>query len=924
MATLERSIATRDGPAERVNAAFDPTAVPLDPAPLTQLSRHSHVVQPEHARAVQEQDLIDLGREQLFAGSTRAASTGQRRRDRQQDVDSRTVPASAPQAVAEQSQDAMNLLVSLRAARQAFVSALDSVIREALPTRLAETPLSADAATNTGLAPLVDASSDAVSSSPQNRLSSASTQMADDDVTLMGLLRSLRARQPSAERHQSPSEMQSAERSSPLDARRSRPPSATLTVLDEVQSRLDQFAPEDWLLPTDAELARSLVSLLACLQRLADLSGGRDLGSEPSGHVETTLATGRRGDQTLGATLERGASALLGSSRGSFEPPVAGVLRAVEHAERDLLWGRVDDLSERLRLLSHARVLEVFEQDAADSSLSPHRSPEPPIRYSLDGASGSDLPPQYSQHAGPSHAHLPPAYVDDGMLRDNHFDLAAGESKHAAVEAGVDGAPLRTRTRKVSTSAHSEKMRRDLDGVTEAIERLYVVSPQLANQRVEPDRRALRERQLANLGNAIERLNQGRLNDQRAAPVQPLPQASRLAHAGVAERPSSAGLREDTKAFEDHAFERMLDQIDKAARRTLADQRVELNGKRKAPVADPSVQARLDALFDRSETSRRDFILQHTGKGRLAAQDAVFRSSSASIPEGSDRTFATRDPFAQASPSTTRDLLARPQSAPADGRFDIPSADTNDANTSWKSLKRGLLKRAPGSRRCSQDVSAALEDAQIANRSRPGTSTHVLPHAEVDSIVELSRNLGTLHVSFWPRRGIAGGAPFKIVALEDDAILVAPEGGRPASRIALPCRVPQQEVELAAVDDGYEARLTVALGSPALERPDLEIRTPLMADELRSSMPTSYRCSVCDVELVQAASITRYNALPSEHWAELIDAWMCHQDQALSDDLIAKGKGIKPRPDEGLVSNTYLLFPSNLVRNCDVQAEKQP
>lgn len=202
-------------------------------------------------------------------------------------------------------------------------------------------------------------------------------------------------------------------------------------------------------------------------------------------------------------------------------------------------------------------------------------------------------------------------------------------------------------------------------------------------------------------------------------------------------------------------------------------------------------------------------------------------------------------------------------------------------------------------------------------------SALVLPHAEVDSIVELSRNLGTLHVSFWPRRGTAD-APFKIVALEDDALLVAPDGGRPASRIALPCRVAPQEVELAAVGDGYEARLTVALGSsPLLERPDLEIRTPLMTDELRSSMPSSYRCSVCDVELVHAASITRYNALPSEHWAELIDAWMCHQDQALSDDLIAKGKGIKPRPDEGLVANTYLLFPLNLVRNCDVQAEKQ-
>lgn len=106
MATLEPPTASLDEPAERANPAFDPTAVPLDPAPLAQLSRHSQA-QPEHARAEQEQDLIDLGREQLFAGSTRASSTGQRRRDRQQDATSRTVHESASQAVTEQSQDAM-------------------------------------------------------------------------------------------------------------------------------------------------------------------------------------------------------------------------------------------------------------------------------------------------------------------------------------------------------------------------------------------------------------------------------------------------------------------------------------------------------------------------------------------------------------------------------------------------------------------------------------------------------------------------------------------------------------------------------------------------------------------------------------------------------------------------------------------------
>lgn len=137
-----------------------------------------------------------------------------------------------------------------------------------------------------------------------------------------------------------------------------------------------------------------------------------------------------------------------------------------------------------------------------------------------------------------------------------------------------------------------------------------------------------------------------------------------------------------------------------------------------------TVSLQLDALFDESETSRRDFILRHTGKGRLAAQDAVFRSSSASIPDGTRRTAPMSDPFAEPGPSNTRSHLARPQSAPADGRFDISFPDANDANSSWKSLKRNLLKRAPGSRRGSQDVSAALEDAQLANKSRPGTPTN--------------------------------------------------------------------------------------------------------------------------------------------------------------------------------------------------------
>jgi hypothetical protein len=108
----------------------------------------------------------------------------------------------------------------------------------------------------------------------------------------------------------------------------------------------------------------------------------------------------------------------------------------------------------------------------------------------------------------------------------------------------------------------SEKMQRDLDSVSQAIERLYVVSPQLANQRVEPDRRVLRERQLAKLGNAIERLSQGRLDDQRAASLP----------ATIYEPETQA----ERSRREREAVDKLIERIDKAASRTLADQRVEL------------------------------------------------------------------------------------------------------------------------------------------------------------------------------------------------------------------------------------------------------------------------------------------------------------------------------------------------------------
>lgn len=117
-----------------------------------------------------------------------------------------------------------------------------------------------------------------------------------------------------------------------------------------------------------------------------------------------------------------------------------------------------------------------------------------------------------------------------------------------------------------------EKMAADLDTVSEAIERLYFVSPQLANQRVDPARRtALREVQLAKLGAAIERLSKGRLEDQRAdVPILEPP-------------PTKAVNLGKARAIE---LDRIIESIDKAASRTLADQRVSISARQRAVLVE--------------------------------------------------------------------------------------------------------------------------------------------------------------------------------------------------------------------------------------------------------------------------------------------------------------------------------------------------
>ncbi|BGP39930.1 hypothetical protein JCM10450v2_003909 [Rhodotorula kratochvilovae] len=932
---------------------FDPSAVPHGPTALAHLAAVR-----ESAPQTQDdqEDLIQLGQEQLFAGTrTRGPLRREGEGDEQREPGGETDGTAAEQR-AEGSQE---LLGSLGAAKHAFLFALNSLVHEYLGSTSRPASASFETQSPSSVSsppppnPFADPSSPPPSFQPASHreVDAADRATPNPPTTLLStLLDSLRSQDstPLQQSSSAPSPvMRSIERISPL-ARSPRSPqlsaSADGALLEELQARIDALAV-DVLPPTEAELARTLASLLSCIERLATISRTED--APPAVHAAAPTPPAELPSANVYETLEREAAALLQSSREqpSLSPAaVVGAVREVEQAERDLLWGRVDDLSERVKLLSRQRAEGLAQEQA------PQRSAG--AAESLYEAELGDLP-QYSRdsEAG-GQAHLPPAYYGDGTVVSDEKDAAAWDIKPprspslldpASAAAASSTRPAAARARKIS-SAHSEKMQRDLDSVSEAIERLYVVSPQLANQRVEPDRRRQRERQLAKLGNAIERLSQGRLEDQRAVPSPTVDDEDE----GEMDGARRAAQRREK---EQRAFDRLLDQIDRAASRTLADQRVELNGKRKEVLNLDTVNPQFEPFTDKYEARRREYILEHSGKGRLDSQDAKLRSSGLVAPfprppAELDQSVTITEFFAgeQTGEGTTAEdaedrARQRSQSLPAVRKkfssralFQPKTAVGEDATSLAAgkngSLRSGLFKKAPslaGSRRGSYDASGmtglgVFGAGASMSRSASVTGLEVLEVSQFDWVTEESRNLGTLVVTFWPRSSPStskrAADELDVVAVEPEAILVAPTRGGPASRLSLPCKVVPQKATIASAGAYHEVKLvTAGLTSPTKSRADLEVHTPLSTDELRATMPSSFRCATCDAELVDAAPIARYNALPSEHWAELLDAWMCHQDQTLSDDLIAKGKGIKPRGDEGLVGTSYILLPQEMTRN---------
>lgn len=136
-------------------------------------------------------------------------------------------------------------------------------------------------------------------------------------------------------------------------------------------------------------------------------------------------------------------------------------------------------------------------------------------------------------------------------------------------------------------------------------------------------------------------------------------------------------------------------------------------------------------------------------------------------------------------------------------------------------------------------------------------------------------------------------------------------GATTSPLLSLPAPVPPGLKEVRVVGQYYEVKLPVTAPSPSL----FDAPTTLMdATQLSSTSPTNFVCASCSLPLVHASRLREFRDLPSEHWAELVDAWMCHTDQRLHDHVKKhSAQGFWPQEGEALVGGSYILFEESAV-----------
>ncbi|KAJ3857960.1 HECT-like ubiquitin-conjugating enzyme-binding-domain-containing protein [Lentinula lateritia] len=610
------------------------------------------------------------------------------------------------------------------------------------------------------------------------------------------------------------------------------PSESDADLIQELHVRVDEISSS--LDSSDAKLVKTLIALLSHLHRLSTLVNP----SSPKPIASFWNAADSDESLNLFDTLKRQLSDFQLERSTSRQDVVSRGSKPVQTVEAALLWSKIDQELDTVVSMCQERT-EYLSYD----------------------------PPDYEYDTLPVYDHNSRSPMED-------FD-------HPKSRAEVSSSSV------IPGGQMSEKRKLDLEAVTMAIDRLYLVAPQLHNQRVE-----LKSTKLAQMEKARRQGSQSATSSSRSAGKQ----------------------KEHDRDIKD--LENMLELINKASGRTLKDQSVILDG---------GMQARLEKVRQRDMAKREAFVDQlakHSNAGRLHDQDALLQikikdpDAMLSLPEfireavpvdslkmQNPKALLTLPEFIKEVPPShiisSRSTSALPTPAPAGGAFARLKSRSKNRDRSMSAPPLAWLR--------SSSSRSNLQDSQSKSNEDPSAPQLSF---EVTYVAEYHENLHHV-LLFFTVTGAQPGVDLEAEVVpsfsnnqsDDGDRLIIKSGSKSSLPLLLPARVVPGKQEIKVQSDHFEIKLAALTSSPSPS----ESGPLLDATQLSDCNPTSFICSMCSLQLIQSSTI-RYRDLPSEHWEELVDAWMCHSSQTLNESVVKNGRGFWPSTDQALVGGSYILF----------------
>ncbi|KAF5389621.1 hypothetical protein D9757_004143 [Collybiopsis confluens] len=582
---------------------------------------------------------------------------------------------------------------------------------------------------------------------------------------------------------------------------------------------------------SDAELIETLTSLLSHLNRLSVLinPSSRQIPTASPWSIDVPTES-----DNLFDTLKRQLSDFQVERLANQQDVMRRGSKPVFVVEASLLWSRIDQELDRVVMMCKERT----------------------DYLSLD-------PPDYEYDTLPGYDHESRYSIEDFAEKDQ-------KRTHAAPPSIMAGGQM------------SEKRKLDLEAVTMAIDRLYLVVPQLHNQRVE-----LKSTKLAQMEKART-------------------EGSQMTHSSRADGKQKERER-DVKELEN-----MLRLIDKASGRTLKDQSVILDG---------GMKTKLEKI--RQRDMREIFVDQlaeHSSARRLHDQDASLEKK----PKDPKAMLSLPEFIREAIPSDSLNvhhpqaLLTLPEfikevPPPPIMASRSPGSSSIKTSISGGALARLRSKTKNRDRSMSAPPLAWLRSSSSKSSLRESQTDgdHSQLSFEINYVAELHENLQHILVFFT----VTGAQPsvdleaeafpsFSDFRATDGDYLIIKSGSKSSLPIALPAHVSPGKWKIQVQSDHFEIKLATLLASSS----SAETKPLLDAAQLSAENATSFICSSCSLPVIQSSQIC-YRDLPSEHWEELVDAWMCHSSQTLNENIIQNGRsGFWPESDQALVGGSYIIF----------------